>query len=107
MVRQNHLRAVGDEELPVHRQTLLLQHLDLSEKGRRIKHYTVADHTFATLAQNAAWNQVQYELLARDDDRVSGIMTTGVPRHYGEALRQNVDNLSLTLIAPLGTQNDR
>ena len=34
--------------------------------------------------QHAARNQLQHELLARDDDRVSGIVAAGIARHHVE-----------------------
>jgi hypothetical protein len=37
---------------------------------------------------------------------VAGIMAAGVTGNYGETLRQNIDNLSFALIAPLGADDN-
>ncbi len=50
---------------------------------------------------------MQDELLAVDDDGVAGIVAAGIAGYNGKTLRQNVDNLSFALVAPLGADNYR
>ena len=42
------------------------------------------------------------QLLHLDDDGVTGIVPARIPRDDSKPLRQDIDNLALTLIAPLG-----
>src|SRR5207244_7763760 len=72
-----------------------------------IEHDTVADHTAATGTQHAARNQLQDEFLALDDDRVAGIVATGIAGHDGKIVGEYVDNLALAFVAPLRADDDR
>src|SRR6202041_258847 len=85
----------------------LAQRAHFLQKGHGVKHYAVADYTTAGGSQHSAGNQLQNKFLAIDDDRVPGIMAAGVTRHDRKALRQNIDNLSLALVAPLSSDNYR
>jgi hypothetical protein len=46
---------------------------------------------------------LQNELLSPNEDRVAGVVAAGVPRDDCKSVGKNIDDLSLTLIAPLGT----
>ena len=105
VVGQNHLRAVGDEELAIHLQPGVLQLLYLAQEGHRIQHHAVADDTLALRPQHAAGDQLQNELLAGNDHRVPGVVSAGIARHHGELLAQHVDDLALALIAPLRAED--
>ena len=83
-----------------------LSFLTSLRKGRRIKHHAVADDALALRPQHAAGDQLQHELFAVDDDGVPGVVAAGVARDHVELLREDVDDLALALIAPLGTKND-
>src|SRR6185369_248756 len=69
-----------------------------------IEHHAVADHTLASRAQHAAWNELKHKLLAAVDHRVSSVVTARITRHRAEALAQHVKNFALALVAPLGAQ---
>ena len=107
MVGQNHLRAVGDKEISVDPHARLAQRAHFLQKGHGIEHHAVADHAAARRPQHSAGHQLQDKLLAVDDDRVAGIVAAGVAGDNGEALRQNVDDLSFAFVAPLGADNYR
>ena len=47
-------------------------------------------------------DQVEDELLLADDDRVAGVVAAVVARHHLDLRRQQVDDLPLALVAPLG-----
>src|SRR6202050_3417435 len=107
MVGQNHLGTVRDEEISVDGHARLAQRSHFLQKSHGIEHHAVADYAAAGGSQDSAGNQLQNEFLAIDDDRVPGIVAAGVAGHHRKALRQNVDNLSLALVAPLGSDNYR
>jgi hypothetical protein len=50
---------------------------------------------------------LQNEFFSVDDDGVSGVMAAGVARHDGKSLGKYVDHLTLALVAPLRSNNDR
>ncbi len=106
VVRQDHLRAVADEQLAVHFHARAAQRVHFLEEGEWINDDAVADHGRAVLAQDAARHQLQDELLARDGDRVPGVVAARIARHHREAVRQNVDDLALAFVAPLGADHD-
>jgi len=105
MVRKNDMRAVGDKQLAGYVHPERLQPVDLLQKGHRVQHHTVADDCAAVRAQHAAGDQLQDELFAADDDRVSGIMAARITRHDGKASGEDIDDFSLAFVAPLGTQD--
>ena len=66
----------------------------------------VTEHTGNSRAQYPGWNQVQNSLLAADDQRVTSVMTA-LKTDDGLGLPgQQIDNLSLALVTPLGTDDD-
>ena len=79
--------------------------VELGEQRLRIDDHAVADDAGDAGMQDAGRNQVQDELLAVDVDGVARVVAALVARHDGEARRQQVDNLALALIAPLGAQH--
>ena len=51
-------------------------------------------------------DQRQHGLLAVDDERVAGVVTALEAHHRGDALGQQVDDLALAFVAPLGADDD-
>ena len=77
----------------------------LGEERRRIDDHAVADHAGDARVQDARRNQVQDELLAADVDRVAGVVAALVAAHDREMRRQQIDDLALAFVAPLGAQH--
>ena len=50
---------------------------------------------------------MENELLAFDDDRVAGIVPALIAGNDIEMFREQIDDLSLALVAPLGADNDQ
>jgi hypothetical protein len=105
VVRQDHLRAIGYEKLPIDINPQAPQFPHFLQKSDRIQHNPIPNHAFAAWPQNAAGNELQNEPLFAMDDRMPGIVSTGIAGHCAEPLTQHINNLSFTLIAPLGAQN--
>ncbi len=49
---------------------------------------------------------MQHSLLATDDQGVAGVVTALKPHHGLRLLGQQIDNLSLALVTPLGADDD-
>src|SRR6185437_1684827 len=109
VVREDDLRAVGDEELLLFRtvggKAGILELLDLVEEGGRIQHDAVADDALAARAQNSAGNELQDKLPAADDDGVAGVVTAGITGDDVELFAEDVDDLAFAFVAPLGAEN--
>ena len=71
-----------------------------------VQHDAVADQAQRVGAQDAGRNQVQDGLLAVDDQRVAGVVAALEAHDRADLLGQQVDDLALAFIAPLGTEND-
>src|SRR5271168_531283 len=104
MVGQNHLRAVGDKKLLIDVDPQVAQLADLFKESQWVQHHAIADDRPAVRTQNTARDQLQDELLAPDDDGMSSIVTAGIARYNSKPIGKNVDDLSFSLIAPLGAQ---
>ena len=67
------------------------------------RHDAVADQAAHPGAQNPGRNQVEYGLLALDDQRMAGVVATLEAHHCRGPVGQQIDDLALALITPLGT----
>jgi hypothetical protein len=105
VIGQDDVRTAGDEETAVDVEAGFAHAVNLVQEINGIEDDAVADDAYAIGANDAAGNELQDELVLANDDGVPGVMAAGVTRHGGEPLAKHVDNLSLTLIAPLGTQH--
>ncbi len=101
------MRAIAYEKSAVGLHSSLTERTHFAKKCEGVQHNSVSNYTSATCPEHAAWHQLQNELLAIDDDGVSGIVAPGIARHYGEIFGKDINDLALTLVAPLGANNDR
>ena len=88
------------------RDALLLELGDFLEKGLRIEHHAVADHRELRGPEHAGGQQRQLVGLAIDDQRMARIVAALESHHDVGLLRQPVDDLALSLVAPLGADDD-
>ncbi len=110
MVREDDLGAVRDEELAGvgveaaagDVEAGVVELFDLGEEGGGVEDDAVADDAFAIRTKDAAGDELQDELLAVDDDGVAGVVAAGVTGDDGELFGEDVDDLALAFIAPLG-----
>ncbi len=106
-VRGQDQRAVRrDPQALEHRHALLDQHAALGQQRLERQHHAVADEAAHVLAQDAGGNQRQDGLLAADHQGVAGVVAALEARHRGDALGEQVDDLALALVAPLGADDD-
>ena len=107
MIRQDDLGTIADKKRSVNADSVLAQAIHFLQKCNRIQNHPVTDYAATVFAQDTAGNQLQNELFSIDDDRVAGIVSTGVAGDHRKILGENVDNLAFAFIAPLGADNDR
>ena len=58
------------------------------------------------LVQHAARDELQRVPLAADDDGVTGVVAALVAHHVGVLLGEQIDDLRLALVTPLGADDD-
>ncbi len=100
-------RALRRDSQPLrHRHALLHQHVALGEQRLEREHHAVADETAHLRAQDPGGNERQHGLPAADHQGVAGVVPALEARHRGGALGEQVDDLALAFIAPLGADDD-
>jgi hypothetical protein len=55
--------------------------------------------------KNTAWEEAQRRLDSINNDRMPGVVSALEANHPVSSLGKNIDDLSLTLIAPLGAND--
>ena len=78
---------------------LLAQHLG-------VDHDAVAEHAELAGEEDAARQETELERLVADLDGVAGVVAALVARDDGERLCEQIDDLALALVAPLGADDD-
>ena len=109
---ERHVRR--KDQRAVRRDAQALEHVDagvderlrFAEQRFERQHHAVADEALHVLVQDSRRDQRQDGLLAADDQRVAGVVAALETRHRGRALGQQVDDLALALVAPLGADDD-
>src|SRR5438045_640987 len=99
--------AIADEQAVIHLHAVVTQSGDFFEKCDAIEDDTIADDAAASCAQYATGHQLQDKLFAVDDDCVAGIVTSGVASHDGKIFGEDIDDLALAFVTPLGADDDR
>ena len=103
VIGQDDLGAVGDVELTVHVDAEVAELGDFLEEGDGVEDDSVADDASAVGAEDAAGDELQDKLLAVDDHGVAGVVAAGVAGDDVELFAEDVDDLALAFIAPLGS----
>src|SRR5262249_29045223 len=98
---KHYVSAVADKKVPGHRNPGGFERVDLRKQRGGVNYQPIADHRLLARTENTAWDQLQNILLLPDIYRVPGVVPTLVAHHDVELFREQVDNLSLALIAPL------
>src|SRR5262245_49499957 len=79
--------------------------MTLVEERRRIQHDPITDHTRDVGVENSRWNQMQDVPPVSNVDRVPGVVPALIARDAIAVLRHDINDLSLTLVTPLQTNN--
>ena len=85
------------------------QSVDLAQQHLGVDHDTVADHRGAAGREHAGRQQVEGELPpVREDHGVAGVVAALVPHDVVDLLAEQIGDLALALVAPLGPdEHDR
>lgn len=105
MIGQDQRTGRTDAQALAHRHALLFQLGDFAQQRIRRQHHAIADQALHAFAQDARWNQVQDGFLAIDHQGVASVVTTLVANYGSRLLGEQVDDLALALITPLGAQD--
>ena len=81
---------------------LAIEAVELGQQDGRVDHHPVADHRRDVLVEDAARDQLEGEGLAVDHDAVAGVVAALVAHHHVHLAGQEVGELALPLVAPLG-----
>ena len=73
----------------------------------RVEDDAVADHADLVRVEDPGGDQVELELLAVADDRVAGVVAALEADDHVGAVGEQVDDLPLPLVAPLGSDYDQ
>mmetsp|Transcript_23520 Transcript_23520/g.49756 ORF Transcript_23520/g.49756 Transcript_23520/m.49756 type:complete len:616 (-) Transcript_23520:291-2138(-) len=103
---EDEVGAVGDEDAAFGVDSRLEESVELVEEGGEVDDDAVADDAGGLLVEDAGGEEVEFVLLALDDDGVSGVGSSGDTGADVVFLRQHIDQLSLPLVAPLTPQYD-
>ena len=83
-----------------------LEPLDLVEQHLRVDHDAVADRAGQARVEDPRRDQVELELLAVAHDRVAGVVAALKADHEVGLLGEQVGDLALAFVAPLGAHYD-
>ena len=103
--RHDQVRVAGDEDQPVRAVTARLEVVELLDQHGGIDDASRADRA-RNSRDDARRDCPDLVRLAADDDRVPGVRPALVAAHHIRALREQVDDLSLALVAPLRPDDD-
>ena len=105
VVRHDDVRVATDLEV-LGGDTVGLEHVDLLKDNLGVDDAAVTDHRHMVGIHDAGGHLVQAVLLAVDDDGVAGVITARIAHDGIEVAGDQVADLTLALIAPLGTDQN-
>ena len=94
--------ALADTRSPLRSTPRLVSPSTSLAQDARVDDDAVADHAELAGVEDSRRDQVELERLAVADDRVPGVVAALEADHGVGALGEEVDDLALSLIAPLG-----
>ena len=106
VVREDERARFAQDEPFGHRDPARLHPLDLAHQSGWRQHNPVPDETDDPRVQDAGGDDVEHRLLATHDEGVPGVVSPLEADHRLRPLRQQVDDLSLALVPPLGPDDD-
>src|SRR5690606_28341185 len=96
----------ADAQPLARRDALRFQHVEFFGKRHRVQDDAVADEAFDAVTEDAGGNQLKHSLVATDDQGVAGVVAALETHHATGALGEQVDDLALAFITPLGADHD-
>ncbi len=99
------MSEAGDAK-PIARDAASGERVDLGEQRRQVDDDPVGDHRDDVVVEDPARRQLQGVALATGDDGVAGVVPALVAHDVAVLLGEQVDDLGLALVAPLGPDDD-
>ena len=106
VMRKDQVGAVGDHEVVVDRDAATAQRRDLLLEGPGVDDHPVAHHAQDARVEDPGRDQVEDEALLAHQDRVAGVVAAVVTGHDLHLVGEQVHDLSLPFVAPLGAGDD-
>ena len=107
MNRQDQAGVLGKNQIVrANVDALAAQLVDLGDQMPRIHHHTIANDRQLATAHDATGQEAELIDLAINDQRMARIVTALKARDHIRALAQPVNDLSLPLVPPLGSDDD-
>src|SRR5262249_45608706 len=107
VVRKNQVRLVAHENAAADVDAVVRQLVDFRKERLGIDHHAVADYARDAGMQDPRRYQPQHELRALHVDGVAGVVTALIAANDGKTWREEIDDLALAFVAPLGTQDNQ
>ena len=104
MIRHEHLRALGDQDLR-RREPLLLDGGQFLEEKLDIQRNARAKHVDHAGRAHAAGQKMEGKAAIIIDDGMTGVRTALKTNHNIGFRREHIGNLTLALVAPVRTDN--
>ena len=98
------MRLVADDEPVADVDAGGRQFVNLGKQGLRVHNQTIADDARNARVQDAGRQQAEHELPAVGVHRVSCVVAALIPRDDRKVRRQQVDDLALAFVTPLGAE---
>ena len=95
-----HANSAGKVDPPLCERIVLLEELD------HIKHHPIPEQAPLARVEDPRGNLVEDELLLTHVDGVTGVRPALIASDEVDVLRKDIDDLSLTLVAPLAADDD-
>ena len=106
VIRQDEVGVAADDDLLVAEIDDLAERGQLVQEGPGVEHDAVADDAQRPGTEDAGGDQVQDDLGPVAVDGMAGVVAALVAGHGVEGGRQQVDDLALAFISPLGSEDD-
>ena len=106
VIGKDHLGTIADKQIAINLYTCIAQRLHFLEQREGIENDAIADHGTAARAKNATGHKLQNELAAGNGDRMPGVVSARISCNDSKVFGKIIDDLSFSLVAPLGADND-
>src|SRR5690606_4261036 len=106
VVRQTQGTGAAQKQAVPHRNPLLFKLTNFFQQRIGRQHHGIPNNAGDVVPQDARRNQVQYRLLAVDDQRMTCVVSSLEAHDHTNLLGQQINDLALSLVTPLGAQND-
>jgi hypothetical protein len=100
------MRFAADKQVRAELDAPLYHGVHFLKKRGRVDYNAVPDDALLAFVKDAGGDEVQNEFIRTHDDRVARVVSALVPGDNVRTLGQQIYDLSLAFITPLGADND-